>query len=101
MQYSYNTDMEWGGGVRIIYVDTWDKDNGDFRPLERLSMYKFVIRSCMCKGFHPLSDILGEELHMEGEVPGTTNNLYYFQERLGNYMYQLSSPYVTYIQGSL
>ena len=101
MQYTYNTELERGGGGRLISVDTWDKEGGAFRPLDRLSMYKFATSSWMCEGFHPFPALLGEELRIEGEVTGTINDRYYAQEAVGNYLSQLGSPYNTSIQGRL
>jgi hypothetical protein len=97
MQVTYNTELE---GSRLVAVDIWDDDEGKYIPLDRLRLYKFATESYVCAGFKPYPALTGDDLVLEGEIPGTIGDLV-IQNLVADYLGQLEEWYDTSIQGRL
>jgi len=94
MRMSYNTLVE--NGTRLMSVDVWDEEVGDYLPLERLKLYKFATTSWMCNHFGLYPQLLGSNLQMEGEIPGTLDESETFQEIVADYLTELAKLNITY-----
>lgn len=42
MKMTYNTLVGGGGKGRLMSVDVYDRESKEYRPLERLKLYKFA-----------------------------------------------------------
>ncbi|KAL9186795.1 hypothetical protein ACHAXT_010515 [Thalassiosira profunda] len=101
MRMTYNTLVEGDGTGRLMAVEVWDKEEKKYLPLERLKLYTFATDSWMCGGFDPFPSLLGEELVIEGEVPGSVDLNENIQSIVGEYLTELDKPYKTSIQQRL
>lgn len=93
----YNTNLI---GSRIIAVDVWDGGQGGYLPLNRTKLYKFATDSYLCGVYEPFPTLLGDNLVLEGEEPGTITDVLH-QEIVGSYLTKLEEPYDASIQGRL
>jgi len=94
MRMSYNTLVE--GDTRLMSVDVWDEEVGDYLPLERLKLYKFATTSWVCNHFGLYPQLLGSNLQMEGEIPGTVDESEPLQEIVADYLNELAKLNITY-----
>ena len=100
MKMTYNTLLNGTGPGRLISVDVWDRQKKEYLPLERLKLYKFASDNWMCDHFDPYPSLLGSELVMKGEVPGTVDDSRQVQDIVGAYLTQLNETYDTTLRGS-
>jgi hypothetical protein len=97
VRVTYNTQLE---GSRLIAIEMMNRETGVYKPLERLNYYKFATDSWNCEGFDPFPALLGSELVVDDEKPGSTGSLL-VQTITADFLSQLQDPYDTSIQGRL
>lgn len=91
MKVTYNLKLEKGN--RLISIDVYDRAKKRYMPLERLKLYKFSTDSFMCGGFDEFPSLLGEQLVLPGEEPGSAMEGSLFQNVVRDYLSSLSKPY--------
>lgn len=98
VRVTYNTQLE---GSRLVDMEVWNEAEQAYRPVERLSLYKFATDNFLCESNDPYPELLGSELlNIVGEEPGTVSDLLH-HEIVASYMRQLDTPYQATIQGRL
>ena len=102
-RYTYNTELNNTSGSRLISIDVWNRTQGTYRPVERLTMYTFAAENFLCDFFQPFATMLGSGLQIEGEVPAVNDDSQYIQEIVSDYLQKFHSkiPYDTSVQGRL
>ena len=100
MKMTYNTLLNGTGSGRLISVEVYDRQNNTYLPLERLKLYKFATDNWMCDQFDPYPSLLGSELSIVGEIPGTVAKNAPIQDIVSAYLTDLNTTYDTSIRGS-
>ena len=85
---------------RIVSIDIWDRDLEEYRPIERLKLYKFAATNYLCFGMDPFPSFLGPNFVIEGEEPGSLTDIQ-IQAAVAQYLRQLDGPYQARIEGRL
>ncbi|CAB9516278.1 acid type B receptor subunit 2 [Seminavis robusta] len=95
---TYNTELNTS---RLISMEIWDNKMQDYKPVDRLKIYKVASSSWECDGFAPVPDYLTTALVMKGERPAEiTDEL--IQNVVGSYLKSLNGTvYDTSIKGRL
>mmetsp|Transcript_36254 Transcript_36254/g.71349 ORF Transcript_36254/g.71349 Transcript_36254/m.71349 type:complete len:1034 (+) Transcript_36254:110-3211(+) len=96
LRYTYNTKLKES---RLITVEVWDENSGQYLPLERLRLYSVVTDNFLCSIFNPFPNFFGSDI-IEGEVPGAITDTL-VQYVIEEYLTQLGTPYNTTAQGRL
>ena len=97
MRLTYNTELETN---RLISIDVMDKQTGNYKPLERLEIYKLATNSFLCEAAVPFSTMFNEDLTVKGEKRPQISKVL-LQEIVARYLGQLKEPYNTTARGSL
>lgn len=102
LRVTYNTKLSTS---RILSIDVLDRESGEFKPIDRLQLYKFATDSYLCGGYEPFPSLLGRNnLVVAGEQPGTIIEGKLYQEMLAEFLNATTStdaPYNTTVQNRL
>jgi len=96
LRYTYNTKLKES---RIIAVEVWDENSGQYLPLVSRKLYSVVADNFLCSIFDPFPTFFGSDI-IEGEVPGVITEILQ-QSAVEEYLTQLGTAYNTTAQGRL
>ena len=71
LRYTYNTKLKES---RLITVEVWDENSGQYLPLVPLQLYSVVTDNFLCSIFDPFPTFFGSNF-IEGEVPGAITDI--------------------------